>query len=141
MPNKFNPVSAGTALPNAIAQFNKNFAELDREAVTKKFGSGDNQVIIGKAGDNVGLVVGESAESQVIVGKTDPFVGMVVGDIASDAIIYGIYQVTPETRFGTLHLENGVPVELSGQAPDDGRMGHWIAAPGENVIELLGGTW
>ena len=117
MPNLFNPISTGSAQPDVINQINRNFAKLDAEAVTKKFGAGDNQVIIGKSGD---------------------YVGMVVGDIAGNAIIYGKYQ---SDRLGTLHIQAGTPPELSGEHPVDGHMGHWIARTGSNVITELGGTW
>lgn len=117
MPYRFTPISSSANLPAIVNQVNRNFQSLDSEAVTKKFGQGDNQVIIGKAGE---------------------YVGMVVGDLNGDAVIFGRYQ--PD-RIGTLYIENGVPVKLDGQAPDDGRQGSWQAEPGENVIELLGGTW
>lgn len=115
MPNSFTRINPGSDIKAAMNQVNQNFAKLDREAVTKKFGQGDNQVVIGKAGN---------------------YTGMVVGDISTNAIIFGRYR---EDRLGTLYIQNGVPTELQGQAPDDGRMGHWIAKPGENVITLLGG--
>ena len=46
----------------------------------------------------------------------------------------------PNDRYGLLlYDENGIPNILIGQAPDDGRMGIWVADTGENVLELLGG--
>lgn len=117
MPNRFNPVNQRASLPQVINQFNQNMRKLDQEAVTKKFGQGVNQVIIGKAGERA---------------------GMVVGDLAGDAIIYGRYS---DERFGTLRLEGGVPVALSGQHPVTGKQGEWIVSTGRNVIEELGGSW
>lgn len=117
MPNRFNIISAGADMRTIIAQVNANFAKLDQEAVTKKFGSGDNQVVIGKAGE---------------------YTGMVVGDPAGDAIIYGRYETD---RLGTLKTQGGVPVALDGQHPVDSHQGNWIVRPGYNVITELGGTW
>lgn len=116
MPNIFQIVSSAD-FKAAINTINQNFRRLDAEAVTKKFGAGGNQVIIGKAGD---------------------VIGMVVGDLAGDAIIYGKYR---DDRFGTLKIQGGVPVALDGQHPVDGHQGTWIASPGKNVITELGGTW
>lgn len=46
----------------------------------------------------------------------------------------------PYGGFGTLYYDkNGIPTELIGQAPDDGRVGHWITKPGIDVIKQLGG--
>jgi hypothetical protein len=117
MPNQFMWVSTHVPLSSALNQINQNFAKLDREAVTKKFGKGPNQVVVGKAGK---------------------YVGMVVGELDGDAIIYGRY--LPD-RLGTLKIEGGVPVALDGQHPVDGHQGNWIVPTGRNVIEELGGTW
>jgi len=116
MPFDIMPVNGGD-LNSIVNQMNRNFAKLDQQTVTKKFGKGDNQVVIGRAGE---------------------YVGMVVGDVTGDAIIYGRYQ---EDRLGTLHIQDGIPTELSGQHPVTGAMGHWIARAGLNVITELGGTW
>ena len=116
MPYSFMPINGGD-LPSITNQMNRNFAKLDAEAVTKKFGKDENQVVIGKAGD---------------------YTGMVVGDVAGDAMIVGRYQ---SDRIGTLYINDGIPSELSGQHPVDGHMGHWIATEGSNVITELGGTW
>lgn len=117
MPNRYNPVGASSDMKSAIRQINSNFQKLDQEAVTKKFGQGDNQVIIGRSGEQI---------------------GMVVGQLDGNAIIYGRYK---EDRLGTLKIEAGVPVALDGQHPVDGHQGNWIVPTGKNVITELGGTW
>ncbi len=117
MPNRYVNVNPNSGFSEAVNQINQNFRKLDSEAVTKKFGSGDNQVIIGKAGN---------------------YTGMVVGDLSTNAIIYGRYK--PD-KLGTLHIQNGLPSELQGEHPVTGQMGHWISKPGLNVITELGGTW
>ena len=116
MPNSFTQINTSSSTAAQLNQINQNFSKLDAEAVTKKFGKGANQVIVGRTGDGT--------------------VGLVVGDITGDAIVYGKYR--PD-RFGTLYYQDGIPVALDGQAPDDGRMGHWTAKPGQNVLTLLGG--
>ena len=59
------------------------------------------------------------------------------GKSNGQSLIIGLYD---GEHYGMLFYdENGVPVQLIGQAPDDGRMGMWTARPGENVITLLGG--
>jgi hypothetical protein len=96
MPNRFVPINPGTDFDGARAVINSNFAQLDAEAVSKRFGN------------NQGL-----------------------------NLLIGIYD---GTHFGMLFTdENGIPIQLIGQAPDDGRMGMWSVRPGENVITLLGG--
>ena len=116
MANRFQSINSSSNMSAIVNQVNKNFGALDREAVTKKFGQGNNTVIIGRIdADRVGLVVGETS---------------------GNAIIYGKYR---EDRFGTLYYQNGIPVRLEGQAPDDGRMGSWQVRPGENVLTQLGG--
>jgi len=116
MPNQYTPVNTSDSKA-ALNQINVNFRKLDAEAVTKKFGSGDNTVIIGKVGDRAGTQF---------------------GDINGNGIFTGRYQDNP-ARFGTLYYENGVPVALDGQAPDDGRMGKWQVKTGFNVLSQLGG--
>lgn len=117
MPNRFTPLNPGSDQAALVSQINRNFSQLDAEAVTKKFGKGANQVIVGKAGE---------------------YVGMVVGDLSGDAIIYGRY--LPD-RLGTLKIESGVPVALDGQHPVTGKQINAIVPTGRNVIEELGGTW
>jgi len=114
MPNQFTPVTTSDSKA-ALNQINVNFRKLDAEAITKKFGSGDNTVIIGKVGDRTGTQY---------------------GDISANGIFTGRYA---DNRFGTIYYQNGVPVALDGQAPDDGRMGHWTVKPGQNVLTQLGG--
>jgi len=116
MPNQFTPVTTSDQKA-ALNQINNNFRKLDAESVTKKFGSGDNTVIIGKIGD---------------------LAGTQYGDISSNGIFTGRYQDNP-ARFGTLYYQDGVPIALQGQAPDDGRQGSWQVKPGKNVITELGG--
>lgn len=54
-----------------------------------------------------------------------------------DALLFG---QLPGGIYGLLLYDaNGIPSILIGQAPDDKRMGMWAAAPGQNVITLLGG--
>lgn len=46
----------------------------------------------------------------------------------------------PWGGYGTLYYDSdGLPSILIGQAPDDGRIGRWMAKPGQNVVTLLGG--
>jgi len=116
MPNKYTPVTTSD-VKMALSQINNNFRNLDAEAVTKKFGSGDNTVIIGKVGDRTGTQF---------------------GDISGNGIFQGRYQDNP-ARFGTLYYQNGVPYALQGQSPDDGRIGSWQVKPGFNVLTQLGG--
>ena len=116
MPNQFTPVTTSDSKA-ALNQINVNFRKLDAEAITKKFGSGDNTVIIGKVGERTGTQF---------------------GDIAGNGIFQGRYQDNP-ARFGTLYYQNGVAVALQGQAPDDGRMGFWEVKSGFDVLTQLGG--
>lgn len=116
MPNQFTPVTTANQAA-ALNQINNNFRKLDAESVTKVFGNGDNQVIIGKVGSNAGTQY---------------------GDISKNGIFTGRYRDSP-ARFGTLYYQDGVPVALQGQAPDDGRMGSWQVKPGKNVLTELGG--
>jgi len=137
MPNQFTPVTTSDQKA-AFNQINNNFRKLDAESVTKKFGSGDNTVIIGKIGDSTGLQVGDSSGSYVLYGR------------AADGRI-GTFQFIDErlvrfdgqyrdNRFGTLYYDtNGIPISLDGQAPDDGRQGHWTVPIGKNVLTELGG--
>lgn len=100
-----------------VAQINKNFAELDRETVTKVFKSGTTELIQGKI-DNSRF-------------------GTLMRVDGIDRQFDGLYMTG---RFATIRYdEGGVPVMLDGMAPDDGRIGFWVAKPGENVITLLGG--
>lgn len=118
MPYRFLPISPGTDQENVIAQVNQNFAALDNEAVTKKFSTAPNEsLIIGNTGNNtIGMQIVQSGKVAMQVGRYN------------------------STRYGQLFYDaNGVPVILIGQAPDDGRMGMWVAKPGNNVLTLLGG--
>lgn len=117
MSYRFNPISSGSDLQTVIREINRSLAKLDMEAVTKKFGKGENSVIIGKNGEQI---------------------GMVVGDLQGDAMIYGKYR---DDRMGTVKIENGVPVALDGQHPVDGHQGDWHVPPGKNVFTELGATW
>lgn len=122
MPNTFNVVNSQASDASKWNQVNQNFAKLDAEAVTKKFGgpNSSNSVVIGKTGDDtIGMTVSQSGKSAMIVGK---------------------YQSNPD-RYGVLIFDDdGNPVDLNGQAPDDGRPGHWVVPAGQNVLELLGGS-
>ena len=53
MPNKFVPVNPGSDFKAATNQINRNFAELDREAVTKTFKgpNSTNAIIEGRLPD------------------------------------------------------------------------------------------
>lgn len=117
MPNQFSIVGANSSNAAQLQAINNNFRKLDAEAVTKKFGSGDNTVIIGKVGS---------------------LTGTQFGDLSENGIFQGRYQENP-SRFGTIYYQNGIPVALDGQAPDDGRMGHWTVKTGKNVLTELGG--
>jgi hypothetical protein len=121
MPNRFQSIAPTSDLSTIVNAINQNFAVLDNEAVTKKFGSNDNTVIIGAISGTA---------------TTPTRAGMVVGDITKDGIFYGRYA---DSRYGTLYYQDGVPVRLDGMAPDDGRMGSWQVNTGQNVITQLGG--
>lgn len=70
MPNRFTPLNPSTSQAAAFAQINKNFAELDREAVTKKFKDGDgNDLLIGKTGDQTFGMKMSTEDSTIEVGK------------------------------------------------------------------------
>lgn len=100
------------------AQINANFKKLDREAVVKQF-------------------KGNSGETLTMGKTSDDTLGINVTQNGNQAIQFGKYSAT---RYGLLLYDaNGIPSILIGEAPDDGRMGIWVAAPGENVITLLGG--
>ena len=114
MPNQYTPVTTSDSKA-ALNQINTNFRKLDAEAITKKFGSGDNTVIIGKVGDKAGTQF---------------------GDISGNGIFTGRYQDNP-SRFGTVYYQDGIPIALDGQAPNDGRMGHWIVPAGNNVFDAI----
>jgi len=119
MPFRFTPMQ-GTDIKSILPQLNKNFASLDKEAVSKTFtkaNSGETWTV-GNTGDDT---FGEKA---------------VVGGITT--VTFGKYR---DGRYALIFYNptTGVPEELLGQAPDDGRIGHWTAEPGQNVITLLGG--
>lgn len=58
------------------------------------------------------------------------------GKSGSSNMVVGMYD---GEHFGIVFYDSsGIPVQLVGQAPDDGRMGNWTAKPGENVMTLLG---
>lgn len=116
MPNQYTPVTTSNQQA-ALNQINSNFRKLDAEAITKKFGSGDNTVIVGKIGDRAGTQYGDTPQNGIFTGR---------------------YQDNP-ARFGTLYYQNGVPISLDGQAPDDGRQGKWQVKTGFNVLTQLGG--
>ena len=118
MPNRFTPVNSSSSMPSVINQINQNFAKLDNEGVVKQFkGSNGDTLIIGKTGDTTfGIKVQDSSGDPVmVIGKYD------------------------QSHYGLLFYQDGVPVQLIGQAPDDGRQGNWTVKPGQNVITQLGG--
>lgn len=117
MPNRFKPIHPGSDQRNIVAQINSNFADLDRESVVKQFkGNTGETLTIGKTGDDT--------------------LGINVMQGTNQAMQFGKYNAD---RYGfLLYDDDGIPSILIGQAPDDGRMGIWVAAPGENVLTLLG---
>ena len=161
MPNRFMPLNPGSSLPDIIAQINKNFAALDNESVTKKFGQGDESVIIGKKADGtIGLSFSQEGGDEITIGRgTDGSIGLRFRDQAGVEVLVGkkadgslgVIFTDPDdkrikmlgnyaaNRYGLLSYEAGTPVELDGQHPVDGHHGHWIVKPGLNVITALGG--
>jgi len=122
MPNRFMPIGTGTDTNIMLAQINQNFAQLDAEAVTKQFKGNSGEVLtLGKTGDQtLGMKVTQTTTAGVNI-------AMQIGKYNS-------------TRYGLIFYDaNGIPVQLIGQAPDDGRIGQWIVRPGQNVITQLGG--
>lgn len=118
MPNRIAPINPNASKAGQIQAMNAALRILDREAVVKQFKGGNGEsFIIGKTGDNtLGLTATQGENVAMQVGKYNA------------------------TRYGSLYYdENGTPVALMGQAPDDGRMGIWVAKPGQNVLTLLGG--
>lgn len=113
--NRFQTIQQGSNLSAVINQINKSFSVLDAEVLTKKFGSGANTVIIGRIGDRTGVQFGILSDDGIFDGQYAP------------------------GRFGRLYYQNGIPVSLDGQAPDDGRMGHWTVPAGVSVLAQLGG--
>lgn len=118
MPKAFVPIN-GANLGAVVNQINNNFARLDREVDTKKYG--------GRNGTD-GVTIGRTGADQT---------GMIVMQNDKKVLEIGIYQ---SGRAGVvIYDSNEVPIGLYGQAPDDGRVGAWVAKPGQNVITLLGG--
>jgi hypothetical protein len=117
MTYRLQNVNSNSSMSSVINQVNSSLGKLDRETVVKQFkGQNGESLSIGKTGDDtIGMKVTE-------------------GDVA--VMNFGQYR---SDRYGLLLYENGVPIVLIGQAPDDGRMGMWQAAPGQNVLTLLGG--
>lgn len=117
MPDRFTPISSRSDLGTIVNQMNRNFQSLDREATTKQFK------------DNTG--------NSMLIGNLDgDQFGLSMLDAQGNGIFMGMYRTG---RFAKISYKEGVPVILDGMAPDDGRIGFWIARPGENVITLLGG--
>lgn len=118
MPKKFIPINS-SQIGAVVNQVNRNFAMIDKEVDTKTYGgqNGTDSLTIGRTGtDTVGLVVKQAGKKVLEI---------------------GIYRAG---RAGMLVYDsNEVPVELYGQAPDDGRAGSWVIEPGENVLTELGG--
>lgn len=87
MPNRFTPLNPSTSQAAAFAQINKNFAELDREAVTKKFKDGDgNEFIQGKLPDGeFGFSFSDGTVTFLKVTKN----GLVLNDGTNDRILIG----------------------------------------------------
>ncbi|MBM4644764.1 hypothetical protein GS464_20245 [Rhodococcus hoagii] len=115
---RFQNISSNSSQKAITNQVNRALSVLDREAVVKQFnGESGEKLTIGKTGtDTVGMSVNN-------------------GDISM--MNFGKYR---SNRYGLLLYDaNGVPNTLIGQAPDDGRMGVWVANPGQNVLTLLGG--
>lgn len=115
MSNRFQPIQPSSDLRAIVNQINKAFGVLDLETVTKKFGTGSNTVIIGRIGDKAGIQFGILSEDGIFEGQYAP------------------------DRFGRIKYQDGIPVSLDGQAPDDGRQGDWSTPAGVNVLTQLGG--
>jgi hypothetical protein len=118
MSNKYSPIQ-GQNIGALVSQINRNFAALDKEVVTKSFGgkNGTDGVTIGRTGEvTSGMVVTQNDKKVLEIGTyRDGRAGLIIYD------------------------ENEVPIGLFGQAPDDARVGAWVASGSNNVLTLLGG--
>ena len=119
MPNRIGSISANASSAAKNQSINHALRILDREAVVKQFkGNQGESLTLGKTGDDtLGIKVTEGENITMVVGK---------------------YQSNP-SRYGTLYYQDGVPLSLDGQAPDDGRIGRWTVPAGRNVLTELGG--
>jgi hypothetical protein len=96
---------------------NNNFAKLDREVTTKQFK------------DRLGntMTIGNLQDDQF---------GISMLDANGTGLFIGLYR---PNRFAKIAYQNGVATSLDGMAPDDGRIGFWVTANGQDVITALGG--
>lgn len=70
MPNRFNPMNPNASQSALVQQLNRNFSELDREAVTKVFKDGpDSTLSMGKTGENTFGIKMTTGDSTIDVGK------------------------------------------------------------------------
>lgn len=118
MTYRFQNVKSDASISAVVNQFNQKMAILDKEAVIKQFRGNDGETLtLGKTGDQtLGMSMTQGEKVAMQVGKYNA------------------------TRYGVVGYDvNGVPTQLLGQAPDDGRQGHWITPAGVNVLTKLGG--
>lgn len=118
MPNRVGPINPSSSPAAQVNAMNHAIRILDAEAVVKQF----------KGDDGTTLLMGRTGESTFGIKVAD-------GD-GNPLMVIGRYD---ESHYGLLFYQDGVPVQLIGQAPDDGRQGNWTVKPGQNVITQLGG--
>lgn len=117
MPNAFLPLNENAPTAQLVAQINSNFSKIDAEVTTKQFKDNNGNT----------MIIGNLQNSQF---------GMSLLDKNGTGLFIGQYA---PGRFAKIAYQSGVAVSLDGMSPDDGRIGYWVAKPGQDVIKLLGG--
>lgn len=119
MPKRFNRLQ-GSDIKTLLPQIDRNFAMLDKEVSSKRFTD---------RATGTTLTIGDLGNGKLGMNATD--------SSSTQRFVFGKYG---DNLYGfLLYDEDGIPVALMGQSPDDGRPGVWVAKPGENVLTLLGG--
>lgn len=88
MSNKFVPISPQAGFDQSISQINRNFQELDREAVTKVFYGPNHKpaVTIGRIGDeSYGISFSDGTTTFLTLTKD----GIILNDGTNDRILIG----------------------------------------------------
>lgn len=85
--NRFQPQNSGTSRANLIAQMNRNFAELDRESVTKQYKDKDNNsMVLGALPDGeFGIEFSDGTVTFLRITKD----GIVLNDGTNDRLLLG----------------------------------------------------
>lgn len=86
MPYRFTPIGSGSSAAER-AQVNKNFAALDREAVTKEFkDASGNSLVMGKLSDDrFGIEFSDGTVTFLSITKD----GLVLNDGTNDRLLLG----------------------------------------------------